>query len=112
VKILKIIGISLAVLVILIVVACVIFIKTFDINRFKPQIIAQAKAVLSRDIDFERARLDISLRRGINVKVSNLSIADDRQFQQGDFLKVKKVSISLDVMGYLLQKKSPYRQYT
>lgn len=104
-KILKIIGISLAVLVILIVVACVIFIKTFDINRFKPQIIAQAKAVLSRDIDFERARLDISLRRGINVKVSNLSIADDRQFQQGDFLKVKKVSISLDVMGYLLQKK-------
>ncbi|HQJ16177.1 MAG TPA: AsmA family protein [Candidatus Omnitrophota bacterium] len=104
-KVLRVIGISLFALVIVLTAAVVIIIKTFDVNRYKPQITAQAKAALGRDFDFDRARLDISFTRGISVKVSNLVIGDDRGFQEGDFLRVKEISVSMDVLGYLLRKK-------
>lgn len=42
-KILKIVLIVSAALVVLLLAGAVIFIKTFDVNQFKPQILAQAK---------------------------------------------------------------------
>lgn len=104
-KVFRVIGISLLVLVVVLTAAVVIFVKTFDVNKYKPQIIAQAKAALGRDFDFDRARLDISVTRGINVKVSDLEIGDDPGFQQGDLMRIKEISVSVDVLGYLLRRK-------
>lgn len=104
-KILKIALISIAGLIVLIVMAVVIFIKAFDVNRYKPQIIGEASKALARQVDFQKAYLGISLFRGIELKISNLSISEDPAFGKGEFLAVKDILVGVDVWGYILQKK-------
>jgi uncharacterized protein involved in outer membrane biogenesis len=104
VRSIKIILVSFAILVAVLAVALVIFIKAFDLNRFKPQIIAQASSALNRKVDFERIGLGISLLRGIKVQVKNLVIAEDSALGGGDFLSVKNISLGVDVFKYLFRK--------
>jgi len=104
-KIIKIALISIAGLVVLAVIALAIFIKTFDVNRYKPQIISEASKALARQVDFQKAYLGISLFRGIELKISNLAISEDPAFGKGEFLAVKDISVGVDVLGYILQKK-------
>ncbi len=104
-KIFKIALISIAGLIVLVVMAMVIFIKTFDVNRYKPQIIGEASKALARQVDFQKAYLGISLFRGIELKISNLSISEDPAFGKGEFLAVKDILVGVDVWGYILQKK-------
>ncbi|HOW42371.1 MAG TPA: AsmA family protein [Candidatus Omnitrophota bacterium] len=104
-KILKITLISLLALVVLVALAAVIFVATFDVNRYKPQIIAQASAALGRQVNFDRARLGISLTRGISLEISDLSIAEDPAFAAGDFCTVKDISLAVDALGFILRKK-------
>lgn len=104
-KILKIALISIAGLIVVMVIVAVIFIKTFDVNRYKPQIIGEASKALERQVDFQKAYLGISLFRGIELKISNLSISEDPAFGKGEFLAVKNISVGVDVWGYILQKK-------
>ncbi len=103
-KIFKIILISFVVLIAVLIIAAVVFIKTFDVNRFKPQIISQASKVLNRRVDFEKAKLALSLRQGISLKISNFVIADDPAFAKGDFFAVKDISLAVDVLKYLSKK--------
>lgn len=103
-KILKIIAISFVALVAVLLIAVVIFIKTFDVNRFKPQIISQASKALNRRVDFERANLTLSLRQGISLKICNLVIADDPAFAKSDFFSVKDISLAVDILKYLFKK--------
>ncbi|MDD5347847.1 MAG: AsmA family protein, partial [Candidatus Omnitrophica bacterium] len=103
-KIIKVILVSLVVIVVVAVVGLIIFIKTFDVMKYKPQIVEQAQAALGRSVDFEKAALGISLRQGISVKINNLSVAEDPKFAKGDFLTVKEVSLGLDALGLLQNK--------
>ncbi len=103
-KILKSILISFVVLVAVLIIAAVVFIKTFDVNRFKPQIISQVSKALNRQVDFEKARLALSLQQGISLKISNLVIADDPAFAKGDFFAIKDISLAVDVLKYLSKK--------
>ncbi|MFA4992019.1 MAG: AsmA family protein [Candidatus Omnitrophota bacterium] len=103
-KILKITLISFFVLVLAAAAAAFIFVKTFDINRYKPQIISQAGKALNRQVDFEKAALGVSLTRGVSLKIDNLAIADDPAFGKSDFLNIKKVSLEIDALRYVLKK--------
>ena len=103
-KIFKIVFISIGVILVVLIAAAVIFIKTLDINQYKPQIITQAKSALNRDVNFEKASLDISLTRGVNLKIKNLVVSEDPAFQKGDFLTVKDISVSVNVLAYLFRK--------
>ena len=102
-KVLKIVLISFGVLVAVLIAAAVIFIKTFDANRFKPQILAQAKTALNRDVNFDKVRLDIGLR-GVSLKLNDLTLADDPAFQKGNFAEIKEVAVVVDVLAYLSGK--------
>lgn len=103
-KLIKILLISFFILIVVLTAAAIIFIKTFDVNRFKPQIIAQANKVLNRNVDFERAKLGISLRYGISLKIINLSISEDPAFGKGEFLAVKDVSCGLNLLDYIFRR--------
>jgi len=104
-KILKILLVSFVSLILVLVLAAVIFVKTFDVNRFKPQIKSLASSALKRRVDFARANLGISLRQGISLKITNLVIGENPAFQKGDFLTVKDISLGVDLLGYILRKK-------
>lgn len=104
-KILKIIFISVFVLVLIVIAAALIFIKTFDVNRYKPQIIEQASRALNRPVNFQKAELGVSWTRGLSFKVFDLAIAEDPLFRKGAFLAVKNISLGVDVPVLLFQKK-------
>lgn len=101
IKILKIAGIVIASVSVLAILGGVIFVKTFDVNKFKPQIVSQAKSALGREFDFDKARLDISFSRGVSLELSGLSIGEDPAFAKGEFLTVKNVSVSVDILGFI-----------
>lgn len=103
-KILRILFISLVILIAIVMLAAVIFVKTFDINRFKPQIISQASKALNRQVDFARPDLGISLFQGISLKLNNLVIVEDPAFGKGEFLAAKDVSLGFDILGYFFRK--------
>lgn len=104
-KILKIIFISIIVLAIALTAGAIIFIKTFDVNRLKPQIIGTVSKALNRQVDFEKAELAISLRQGISLKINNLNITDDPAFGKDSFLTVQEASLGVDVLKALFQRK-------
>lgn len=103
-KIIKIMFISLAVLVAVVLTAAIIFIKTVDINRFKPLIIDQAGKALNRKVDFQKISLGISLSHGVNLKLSGLVITDDPAFAKEPFAAIKEVSASIDIFRYIFKK--------
>ncbi|MCX5707896.1 MAG: AsmA family protein [Candidatus Omnitrophica bacterium] len=104
-KIFKIVFISFLGLIVLTVIATVIFIKTFDVNRYKPQITSEAAKAMSRGVDFRKADLGISLTQGISLKISDLSIAEDPEFGKGNFFSVKEISVGVDAFGYIFRKR-------
>lgn len=103
-RILKIVLLSLAGIVLAAIVAVVVLIKTFDVNRYKPRIIGGVKSVLARDVDFAGIRLDISWNLDVSLKITDLAVAEDGAFGGGDFLRIKEVSASLDVPALLFRK--------
>jgi hypothetical protein len=103
-KIFKIILIIFVVLVLIGVIGVFAFLKTFDINRFKPQIISNASAALGRAVDFKDIALELSLREGIHLTLKQLTIRDDAGFQSGDFLTVENISLGVGIMPLLIKR--------
>jgi len=104
-KVWKILLIVTAVLTAILILAAVIFVNTFDINRYKPQIVSRASQALGRPVDFAKVSLAISLRQGISLKIADLRVGEDPAFGEGDFLAVKYASFGIDVLGFIFQKK-------
>ncbi len=104
-KFVKITLISTGILALVLLTGAVIFVSTFDVNRFKPRIIEEAGKLLHRGVNFDKAWLTLSFAQGVSLKVSNLSIADDPLFAKGAFLTVNDISLAVDVPAYLFQKK-------
>lgn len=103
-KILKVALISIFAIIVLAAAAAVIFIKTFDIDRFKPQIISQVNALLNRQVDFEKAKLTVSLSKGISLKINNLNISEDPAFGKDNFISIKEVLLGVDTLRLLFHK--------
>jgi len=104
-KAVKIVLLIAVVLVAVLMVAAFIFIKTFDLNRYKPQIISRASEALGRPVDFSRVDLTCSLGQGVSMRLSDLAIGEDPAYAKGDFLTVKDVSLGVDVLGYIFERK-------
>jgi AsmA protein len=104
-KIIKITIIAIAGLFLVLTVAAVIFIKTFDVNRYKQQITAEATRAMSRGVDFRKADLGISLTKGVSLKISDLTVAEDPEFGKDNFFSVKEISLGVDALGYIFGKK-------
>lgn len=103
-KILKIVLLSFLGLALVSLAAVLVFIKTFDGNRYKPQIVGAVKSVIDRDVDFARAGLDISWDLDISFKISDLAVSENGTFGGGDFLHIKEISVSLDIPAFIFKK--------
>ena len=100
-KVLRIIFIVIVVALLLALIGGFIFLKTLDVNKFKPQIISQASAALGRPFDFKDIQLQVSLKDGIRLNLKELTIGDDPRFQAADFLKVDNVFLGVDLLSFL-----------
>lgn len=103
-KILKIIFISFFVLLLIAGIALFVFMKTFDVQRFKPQIIAAMNQTLGRQVDFKEIRVQLSLTQGISLGLKQFTVKDDPFFSPGELLKIEDISIGIDALDYFSKK--------
>lgn len=103
-KIIKIILVTLFAIVLILVIGGIIFLKTFDVNRFKPQIIAAGQNALGRSIDFSRADLKLSFRKGIQLRIVDILIGEHPDFGTDSFLTAKEAALSVSIKDLILKR--------
>ncbi len=103
-KILKIILITLLVVVVIVIGGLVVFLKTFEIDRIKPRLLAETSHLLGRRLYFQDMNLGFSLKEGVSLQFKGLTVADDPAFQAGDFLKADELSMTLDLIALLTKR--------
>ncbi len=103
-KFFKVVLLVVLCLTILAVAAGYLFLKTFDIKRYKPQIIAAATSALGRKVNFKDLDLQVSWNEGARLKLNDVTMSDDPAFQEGNFLRIEEVSLGADLWSYLTQR--------
>lgn len=104
-KVFKIIFLILLITVAVLGIAVFVFLKTFDINKYKPQILEQIAKAIGRSADIQSLSLQFSAGQGVSLNIKGLSIADSPEFSKENFLTVEDVSLGIDIYSYLSTKK-------
>lgn len=104
-KLLKIIFISILVLIVLAAVGLYIFAKTFDIKKYKAQIVQQASEALGREVGLKDIALSMSLQKGLLLEVDGLTVKDLPQYSAENFFQVGRVKFAFDFLSFLRERK-------
>jgi len=102
-KILKTIIVSLLIFLIIAFAGVFIFLKTFDFNRFKPQIIAAAEGALGRRVDFSRIGLGLTFG-GVQLSLADIVVGEDPGFAKGNFLTVKELKLDVSLSELIFKR--------
>ena len=81
-----------------------IFLKTLDVNKFKPQIAEELKKVLGREVELGDIGLQLTMKQGIALEIKYLQIAEDPQFDKESFVRIKAIKCDVDLQAYLKTK--------
>ncbi len=81
-----------------------IFLKNFDIARYKPQIIKAATQALARQVDFKDISLKVSFSEGIRLHLSDFVIGENPDFGGKDFFFAGEVDAGLDIFSFFLKR--------
>jgi len=103
----KIIGFTVLAVFVLLVLAIVgglLFLKSFDIKKYKPQIIQSATQAVGRPVDFKDIQLEVSLDKGVRLQLGDLTIAEAPEFGTGNFMTVKQVDAGVDILAFVLSR--------
>ncbi len=103
-KILKFILFAFLALIILAFLGVFIFIKTFDVNKYLPQITQQIGNTINRKVSIGHAELGFDLIKGLSLQLKDMTISDDPQFSSRNFLELQTAYVGLDVMA-MVQKR-------
>lgn len=103
-KALKIILISFIVVIVLMGTGLFVFIKTFDLNRFRSRIAEELSSRVGRGIVMERLDFTVSLTDGVILNIYGASINDHPDFSPDPFLKVDRLALNLNVIAFLKRR--------
>ncbi|MCC6758246.1 MAG: AsmA family protein [Candidatus Omnitrophica bacterium] len=103
-KFLKGLVITVIVLFVLVFAGAYIFLKSFDINKYRAQIATEVGKQVGRTVAIEKLGLNLSLFSGVYAEAQGFKISEDPVFGQGDFLSVGSVQLNVDVMAYLSRR--------
>ncbi len=96
-KILKNVLLGIVALIVVLIVAVFIFISTFDLNKYLGPITTQASNALGRQVLIEKAKLSLSLSKGVDLNIINVLVAEDARFGPEAFLKIGQIDATLDL---------------
>lgn len=102
-KIFKIILISSVSILVIVFLGVFIFLKAFDFNRFKPQLTAAAQSALGRPVNFSKVSLNLTFS-GIQLRLNDLSVGENTDFGNGNFLVVKEADLSLSLVELIFKR--------
>lgn len=103
-KIIKIILVVLLIVILTLFIGIIIFLNTFDANRFKPQIVAAGQNALGRSVDFTNIDLKLSIKDGIQLRIKDILIKEHPDFGQGNFLSTKEANLGLSIKDLILKR--------
>ncbi len=104
-KVLKVILVVFTALVILAIVGVFVFLKTFNVNGYLPQITQQVSKAVGRDLKVGGAELGVSWTNGIRLEVKDISLADDPKFSDKPFFAVSRIEIGVNPGALFLDRK-------
>lgn len=96
-KILKIVGIVIAVLIVIAIAIPFVV----DVNTFRPQIQSELDGALGRQVSI--GNLHLSIFEG-SVSADNVSISDDPAFSKQPFLRAKSLEVGVELMPLIFSK--------
>ncbi len=80
-----------------------------NLNKYKGKIIEIAKPYLPRDFDF--GSVELTIMQGLGMEIRDLRIGENPEFGQGDFLKLERLHVRLQVLP-LLKKQIQVKELT
>lgn len=103
-KIFKRIALIVFIFFVLTVVGVWIAVKTFNVNKYVPQITASVSQTLGRSLEIGVADVDISFRKGAFLRIEHVSLSDDPSFSTEPFFVVNEVFLGVDLMALVTQR--------
>ncbi len=103
-KAIKIILISLFSIIAVLIIGVMVFLKTFDFNRLRPQIIAAGQNALGRSFDFAKIDLKLSIKNGAQLRLTDILVGEHPDFGQGNFLNAKEVYLGVSIKDLILKR--------
>ncbi|MDP2652659.1 MAG: AsmA family protein [Candidatus Omnitrophota bacterium] len=86
------------------VITAVIFVKTFDAERFRTQLVADLSSRLGTRVDIDRLNLSLSLFRGLTLEAGGIRVQDLPDFSSGPLFAVKEILCVVDGMAFLSRR--------
>ncbi|HHJ36476.1 MAG TPA: AsmA family protein [Gammaproteobacteria bacterium] len=86
--------------VVLILVALLAFVATFDANNYKPQIIAQVEKATGRDFSID-GEINLSIFPWIGLKVEDVSLGNEKGFSAEKFASIEQLDVKVNVLPLL-----------
>jgi len=111
-KFIKVVFIAILVVVIVAIIGLVIFVKTFDANKYKPQIVTAAVQTLGRQTDIKDIKLTLSLNGGLGLQLKGLTISDDPAFGKDNFFTLPQANVSVDVLTFIKERRIAVSEVT
>ncbi len=100
-KFIKILLKTIVILLLIVVCATIIALKTVKLNNYKPQIIKTVSKQLQREVYADTLALDFSFFKGASVRVDSLRLNDDPQFSQSPMLIADSLRLHVDVLAFI-----------
>ena len=99
--------IILIIVLLLIIGSCAglfFFLKTFEVNQFKPQIILAAQGALNRQVSLGDIALNMSFKNGIQLALRDFAVSEDHEFGEGNFFTSKSADFVVSVKDLILER--------
>lgn len=103
-KVIKVTLISLFTVLVILIAGAFVFLKTFDFNRLRPQIIAAGQNALGRSFDFAKLDLKLTFKKGVQLRLADITVGEHPDFGQGDFLNAKEVYLGVSRKDLILKR--------
>lgn len=104
-KVLKIVFISFLVIVVIFAGVAYFWLKSFDINKYKPQVEAELARQLGRPVSIGALYLELSFSSGVTLAVDRVSVEDDKEVFANDLLlNIEKIKLNVDIANFLKKK--------
>ncbi|MBE9568353.1 MAG: AsmA family protein, partial [Proteobacteria bacterium] len=87
-------------LIVLIFVALLAFVATFDANNYKPQIIEQVENATGRDFAIN-GDINLSIFPWVGIKIEEVVLGNDKGFKGKHFAAIKQLDVKVNVLPLL-----------
>jgi len=88
------------IILILVVLATIAFVITFDANNYKPQIIEQVENATGRDFKID-GEINLSVFPWIGLKVEDAALGNEEGFEAKQFAAIRQLDIKINVLPLL-----------